>query len=119
MNNMGRPCCVWVVEFTKGVIKGCRKKLYITSTDMTVIDVIRMVRVAHPSTEFVVYNVDAGILIIPEKMTSGDILYQLNNVRINQDGDMVVEELDDEPGFDDTDSQIITVKPPNVAGELG
>lgn len=114
-----KPCCVWVVEFTYGVVGGSRKKLYITEPNMSGADVAQIVLGSHPNTFFTLYNVDAGILTIPEKMGSGDILYQPDNTRITQDGDVIVPVTEDEPGFDDTGAQIIVFKPPSLTGELG
>lgn len=113
-----KSCCVWVVEFTKGVIEGHRKKIYMTAIECEAIDVAQIVLGHHPNTEFTVYNVDAGILTIPEKMASGDILYQPSNIRVNQHGQYGgVTSFDDEPGFDDVGSQIIMFKPPSLMEE--
>jgi hypothetical protein len=113
-NKTPRPCCVWIVEFTEGVDEGHRKKAYLTALDVTTLDVVRIVAGHHPGAKFTVYNVDAGVLTLPEAMQSGDCLYTPNATRADQSGNITVPEVNDEEGFDDSDSQIITFKPPSM-----
>lgn len=107
------PVYVWIVEFTEGVVEDQRRKLFVTDIPAAQ-GVASMVLRSFPMTSFTVYGVDAAMMTFPTQPPPADFIYQSTNVRVDQEGQEIVPEINDEEGFDDTDSERITFKPPGV-----
>ena len=103
-----KPCNAWIVEFSYGMQKGHRKKLYLTAVDLPPTAVVELVKNQHPGTQFTVHNVDAAILTFPETMHPNDFTYQPDGRCLNELGHiMLVGEVTPQE-----EGQTITFKPP-------